>query len=78
MIIYVQQVEQGGENVKNRLKEERELKGLSQDELSEKSTVSRTTISNLETGKTIITTTATLEKIAAALGKKVREIFFQE
>lgn len=78
MIIYVQQVGQGGENVKNRLKEERELKGLSQDELSEKSTVSRTTISNLETGKTIITTTATLEKIAAALGKKVREIFFQE
>lgn len=62
--------------MKNRLKEVREYKGMSQEELSEKSGVSRTTISELETEKKEVTTNITLEKIAKALGKKVSDIFF--
>lgn len=79
MIIYVQQVEQkGGYKLKNRVKEERELQGLSQEQLSNKSEVSRTIISELENGKTDVITNVTLEKIAKALGKKVTDIFFTE
>lgn len=62
--------------MKNRLKEARENKGISQEELSEKSGVSRTTISELETEKKEVTTNITLEKIAKALGEKVSNIFF--
>lgn len=62
--------------MKNRLKEAREDKGISQEELSEKSGVSRTTISELETEKKEVTTNITLEKIAKALGEKVSNIFF--
>ena len=79
MIIYVQQVEQkGGYKLKNRVKEEQELQGLSQEQLSNKSEVSRTIISELENGKTDVITNVTLEKIAKALGKKVTDIFFTE
>lgn len=53
----------------------KELK-MSQEELAEKSTVSRATISGLESGRVTITTTGTLQKIAEALGKPVSEIFF--
>lgn len=62
--------------MKNRLKKVREDKGISQEELSEKSGVSRTTISELETEKKEVTTNITLEKIAKALGEKVSNIFF--
>lgn len=62
--------------MKNKLKETREEQGMSQEELSEKSKVSRTTISELETEKKEVTTNITLEKIASALGKKVSDIFF--
>lgn len=62
--------------MKNRLKEVRENKGISQEELSEKSGISRTTISELETEKKEVTTNITLEKIAEALGEKVSNIFF--
>lgn len=58
-----------------RIKECREEKKMSQSELAIKSGVSRTIISGLETGKTIVTTTDTLIKIASALGKQVGEIF---
>ena len=79
MIIYVQQVErEGGYKLKNRVKEERELQGLSQEQLSSKSEVSRTIISELENGKTGVITNVTLEKIAKALDKKVTDIFFIE
>ena len=79
MIICVQQVEQKeGENMKNRLKEERELQGMSQEELSKNSTISRTIISGLETGKIDTVTNITLEKLANALNKKITDIFFQE
>lgn len=64
--------------MKNTVKEEREKQGLSQEELSKKSTVSRTIISELENGKTEVVTNITLEKIANALGKKVVDIFFTE
>lgn len=62
--------------MKNRLREIREEKGISQEELSEKSGVSRTTISELETEKREVTTNITLNKIATALGEKVSNIFF--
>lgn len=62
--------------MKNKLKETRENKGMSQEELSKKSGVSRTIISELETEKREVTTNITLEKIATALGEKVSDIFF--
>lgn len=62
--------------MKNRLKEYRKKKKLTQDELSEISGVSRTIISYLETGRTDSTTTSTLNKLANALGEKVSTIFF--
>ena len=62
--------------MKNRLREAREEKGISQEELSEKSGISRTTISELEAEKKEVTTNITLEKIATALGEKVSNIFF--
>lgn len=63
--------------MKNRIKEEREIQGISQEELSKKSTISRTIISGLETGKIDTVTISTLEKIADALNKKITDIFFQ-
>lgn len=62
--------------MKNRLKEFREKKKMSQEELAEISGISRTTISDLENGKKEVTTNVTLEKLANALGKKVSTIFF--
>jgi transcriptional regulator with XRE-family HTH domain len=50
---------------------------MSQCELAEKSGVSRTVISGLESGAITTTTTDTLLKIAKALNKKVSEIFFE-
>ena len=58
-----------------KIKEAREKAGMSQDELSKKSGVSRTIISGLETGTINVTTTRTLRKIAEALGIKVSDIF---
>lgn len=65
-------------NLKNKVKEERERQGISQEQLSNKSEVSRTIISELENGKTDVITNVTLEKIAKALGKKVTDIFFTD
>lgn len=53
----------------------REALNLSQQELADKSGVSRATISGLESGSITITTTETLRKLAAALDKKVSDIF---
>ncbi len=64
--------------MKNRLKEMRELKGLSQEELAKEAEISRTTISEIETEKKVVVTNITLEKIANALGMKVTDIFFRE
>lgn len=60
----------------NILKQIREEKEMSQEELSRKSKVSRTIISKLETEKTGVITNVTLEKLAKALDKKVTDIFF--
>ena len=64
--------------MKNRLKEMRELKGISQESLAKNADVSRTTISEIETEKKVVVTNITLEKIAKALGLKVTDIFFRE
>ena len=74
----VEQVRQNkmkGEEMQFIIKEVREKKNMSQDDLAKKSGVSRAIISNLETGKAGTTTTSTLEKLAAALGEPVSKIF---
>lgn len=62
--------------MKNRVKEFREKLGWTQEELAQKSRVSRTTISGFENGSIEITTNTTMEKIAEALGKKTKTVFF--
>ena len=62
--------------MENRLKELRKEKGMTQEELSEKAGVSRTSISFLENGKeTENTTTGTLIKLAGVFGLKVSDVF---
>ena len=61
-----------------KIKEIREQKGMTQEELSSESGVSRVTISSLENGTERATTTKTLVKIARALGVSVDQIFFEE
>jgi transcriptional regulator with XRE-family HTH domain len=56
----------------------RESMGMTQEQLSEKSSVSRAIISGLESGTITVTTTKTLEKIANAMGVKVSSIFFDD
>ena len=58
-----------------RVKEEREKKGMTQEELAKKAGVSRTIISGLESGTINVTTTKTLKKISEALGKNVSDIY---
>ena len=50
-------------------------KGFSQQVLSKKARVSRQTISNLESGKPVNTTTAILVRLADALGCEVSDFF---
>lgn len=64
--------------MKNKVKHYRELAGLTQEELSEKSEVSRNTISALETGSNTNVTYDTMIKIARALNEKVATIFFED
>lgn len=51
--------------------------GITQEDLAKKAGISRTIISGLESGSITVTTTATLIKIADALGKTVSDIFLQ-
>ena len=62
--------------MENRLKKVREDMGLTQEELAKKSGVSRITIVGIETGRTQVTRTDTLAKIADAVGKTIPELFF--
>lgn len=62
--------------MKNRLKEMRESQKLTQEELSNRSGVSRVTISGLESGRTAVVKTDTLIKNADALNEPVSKIFF--
>lgn len=66
----------GGDIMLYRLKELREQRKMSQEELSEKAGVSRQIISLLESGNNEVnTTTATLQKLSAALNCSLSEIF---
>lgn len=66
----------GGDTLGDRLRQAREEAGLTQEELSALSGISRVTISGLETGRITVTKTDTLTKIADALQKSVSYIFF--
>lgn len=59
-----------------RIKEVRESKNMTQEELADKSGVSRGTISALENGSMRNTTSKTLLKLAQALDTRVECIFF--
>ena len=61
--------------MKNRLKEIRESKGMTQEELSQKSGVARTIISYLETEKDMDVKLSTLTSIAKAVDDSVSNIF---
>lgn len=67
-----------GEKMKYRIKELREEKRMTQEELSEKSGVSRSIISKLEQKKPVNMLTDTLSKIANALDVKVSSLFLPE
>ena len=60
----------------NNLKTFRLKQKMTQDELAEKSGVSRTTIVAIERGDARVTKTDTLIKLATALNSSVKEIFF--
>lgn len=62
----------------NKIRELRDRKGMSQEELADKAGISRTTLSYLESGKTIVTKTDTLQKIAKALEMSVSDVFFTD
>lgn len=61
-----------------KIKERREELRMSQEELSEKSGVNRTTISAIETGKAENVMTGTLIALAKALATTVDKIFCPE
>ena len=64
--------------MKNKLKEYREKEKLTQEQLADKSTVSRNTISALESGTNTNVTYDTMIKLARALNKTVAAIFFED
>lgn len=59
-----------------KIKEIRKERHMTQEELAEKSGVSRTIISFLESGRDTTTTSKTLLKLASALEVDLDEIFF--
>lgn len=68
----------GGTGMGNKIKETREALKMTQEELAEKSGVSRTTISALENGIDRATSTKTLIKLARAMNTTVDAIFLLE
>ena len=60
---------------KNRLKELREQRGISQVELCEMTGLSRTTISKIENNEEVNVNTQTIVKIADVFGLQPSEIF---
>ena len=60
--------------MRTRIREVREKKGMSQSELARRTGLSRQRIWALESGEHINVTTKTLETIAKALGKSVKEL----
>lgn len=61
-----------------KIREFREARNMTQEQLSAAAGVSRGTISALENGTVRATTTKTLLKIAEALGTTIDQIFFKE
>ena len=61
-----------------KIKEVRMSKGMTQEELSEKSGVARMIISGLETGSLTNTTTATIISLSRALGVSTNRLFFDD
>lgn len=61
--------------MQNKLRQERQIKGLSQQQLADTVGVSRPSISNIERGEVIPGGDLVL-KIAKAIGKPVEQIFF--
>ena len=61
-----------------RLKEVREEKRMTQEELAAKSGISRQTIISIETDPNYNTTFNTLVKLSDALGISIDQIFFKE
>lgn len=59
-----------------KIKDLREARSMTQEELAEKSGVSRGTISALENEESKNATTSTLMKLAIALGVTLDELFF--
>ena len=60
------------------IKAVREKSGMTQDQLSEKSGVNRSLLSQLETGAVKNTSTNTLQKLAHALDCKITDLFLTE
>ena len=63
--------------MKNNIKVERAIKGLTQEDLANKVSVSRQTINAMEANKYVPSTVLAL-KIARVFNKQVEEIFFLE
>ena len=63
--------------MKNKIKIERAIHNLTQEELAHRISVSRQTINAMEAGKYVPSTVLAL-KIAQVFGKPVEEIFFLE
>ena len=68
----------GGVNLGYKIKEMREQKGMTQEELAIKSGISRGTISALENGTFHNVMSSTLIKLAKALNTTVDHIFFSD
>lgn len=61
--------------IKNRLKELRELSGMSQETLSKKSGISRATLSKIENNEEVNVNTRTIAKLADVFNVNPSEIF---
>ena len=71
-------IAEGGQRMGYKIKELRVSKKLTQEELAEKSGVSRGTIAALESGKERSVLTGTLVKLADALDTTVDNLFFTQ
>lgn len=70
---------QGGECVQGeRLRKWREKEKMSQEELAEKSNVSRTTIHLIESGQSSTVKIRTLQKLAVVFNKQVKDFFLKK
>ena len=65
------------ENLGKKIKEYRQLQGISQEELAEKLDISQQTLSKIECGKNFLTS-ETLERISSVLGVNTYELFMFE